>query len=41
MPASPRAAFQLNRLVARTTFNGSSVMEMIAAATPVPETPTA
>jgi hypothetical protein len=39
MPASPRASFQLNRLVERTEFNGSSVSEMIAAATPAPETP--
>jgi hypothetical protein len=39
MPASPRASFQLNRLLERTEFNGSSVSEMIAAATPAPETP--
>ena len=37
MPASPRASFQLNRLLERTEFNGSSVSEMIEAATPVPE----
>jgi hypothetical protein len=37
MPASPRAPFLLNRLLERTEFNGSSVAEMIAAATPVPE----
>ena len=34
MPASPRAPFLLNRLLARTEFNGSSVSEMIAAAQP-------
>jgi hypothetical protein len=39
MPASPRAPFLLNRLLERTEFNGSSVAEMIAAATPVPEAP--
>ena len=39
MPASPRASFQLNRLLSRTEFNGSSVSEMIEAATPAPETP--
>lgn len=37
MPASPRAPFLLNRLLERTEFNGSSVAEMIEAATPVPE----
>ncbi|MGA9160431.1 MAG: hypothetical protein WB297_06145 [Actinomycetota bacterium] len=36
MPASPRAPFLLNRLLRRTEFNGSSVADMIAAATPVP-----
>src|SRR5262245_42541558 len=34
MPASPRAPFLLDRLLSRTEFNGSSVAEMIAAATP-------
>jgi hypothetical protein len=37
MPESPRAPFLLNRLLERTEFNGSSVAEMIEAATPVPE----
>lgn len=37
MPASPRASFLLNRLLRRTEFNGSSVDDMIAAATRVPE----
>jgi hypothetical protein len=37
MPASPRASLQLNRLLERTEFNGSSVSEMIEAAMPVPE----
>jgi hypothetical protein len=37
MPDSPRAPFLLNRLLERTEFNGSSVAEMIEAATPVPE----
>lgn len=36
MPASPRASFLLNRLLRRTEFNGSSVADMIDAATPVP-----
>ena len=35
MPASPRAPSLLNRLLARTEFNGSSVSEMIDAARPV------
>ncbi len=34
MPASPGAPSLLNRLLARTEFNGSSVSEMIAAAQP-------
>lgn len=34
MPASPRAPFLLNRLLTRTEFNGASVAEMIAAASP-------
>jgi hypothetical protein len=37
MPASPRAPFLLNRLLERTEFNGASVADMIAAATPVAE----
>jgi hypothetical protein len=37
MPDSPRAPFLLNRLLERTEFNGSSVADMIEAATPVPE----
>ena len=37
MPDSPRASFLLNRLLGRTKFNGSSVADMIEAATPVPE----
>jgi hypothetical protein len=35
MPASPRASFLLNRLLRRTEFNGSSVADIIEAATPV------
>jgi hypothetical protein len=35
MPASPRAAFLLNRLLRRTEFNGSSVADMLEAAAPV------
>jgi hypothetical protein len=34
MPASPRAPVLLDRLLSRTEFNGASVEEMIAAATP-------
>jgi len=34
MPSSPRAPFLLNRLLSRTEFNGASVEDMIAAATP-------
>jgi hypothetical protein len=34
MPASPRAPFLLNRLLSKTEFNGASVEEMIAAASP-------
>ena len=37
MPASPRAPFLLNRLLERKEFNGSSVSEMIEAATPAPQ----
>jgi hypothetical protein len=37
MPDSPRAPFLLNRLLARTEFNGSSVAEMMDAATLLPE----
>ncbi len=37
MPDSPRAPFLLNRLLGRTEFNGSSVADMIEAATPVPQ----
>jgi hypothetical protein len=37
MPESPRASFLLGRLLRRTEFNGSSVEDMIAAATPVPD----
>ena len=37
MPDSPRAPFLLNRLLEGTEFNGSSVADMIEAATPVPE----
>lgn len=39
MPASPRAPFMLNRLLARTEFNGASVAEMIEAAATVPVAP--
>ncbi len=35
MPASPRASFLLNRLLRHTEFNGSSVADMLAAASPV------
>jgi len=37
MPDSPRAPFLLNRLLERTEFNGSSVADMIQAASTVPE----
>jgi hypothetical protein len=37
MPDSPRAPFLLNRLLERTEFNGSSVADMIQAASAVPE----
>jgi hypothetical protein len=36
-PDSPRAPFLLNRLLERTEFNGSSVADMIEAASPVPQ----